>query len=66
MQSNLCQVMNLLKAKGIDESQSRETLRRRFSGNVFWIPKSQEVWVDKPLQYVPTHRELKIQRLLIG
>lgn len=66
MQSNLCQVMNLLKAKGIDESQSRETLKRRFSGNVFWVPKSQEVWIDKPFPYVPTALELKRQQWLFS
>ncbi|QDH46836.1 hypothetical protein LAh8_54 [Aeromonas phage LAh_8] len=66
MQSNLCQVMNLLKAKGIDESKSREILKRRLSGNVFWIPKSQEVWIDKTLPYVPTALELKRQQWLFS
>lgn len=66
MQSNLSQAVNLLKAKGISETMSKPVISRRMAGRAFYVPKDQEVWIDKPLQYVPTALELKRVQWLFG
>lgn len=66
MQSNLCQAINLLKAKGISETVSKPVIQCRMAGRAFYVPKDQEVWINKPLQYVPTALELKRMQWLFG
>lgn len=66
MQTNLSQTLNLLKAKGICDKVSGPVVSRRMAGMVFYIPKEQEIWLDKPLQYVPTALELKRVQWLFG
>ena len=66
MQSNMSQAVNILKAKGISETISKPVISRRMAGWAFYVPKDQEVWVNKPLQYVPTALELKQMQWLFG
>lgn len=51
MQSNASQAMNLLKVRGIPEHVSRAALQRRFAGNLHYVPKEHEVWVDKVMPW---------------
>lgn len=66
MQSNLAQAIQLLKVRGIPESVSKAPLQRRFGGNLHYVPKHHEVWVDKVHHYVPTKGQLWAQQQLIG
>ena len=66
MQSNACQAMNLLKVRGISEEISRPHLQRRFAGNLHYVPKEHEVWVDKVMPWVPTKGQLLAQQQLMG
>lgn len=65
MQSNLCQAIQLLKVRGIPEAVSKVPLQRRFGGNLHYVPKQLEVWVDKVYPYVPTRQQLWAQEQLL-